>query len=113
MDWDTAMTCFDEANAQPGEDQQLRLLQREFLRPAIRYARIRADWQLATVDMRSQMSAERTGAHNTFIEACNALSRYMASHGMTTSWRTRLGTDRKILGDFACFIHCILGLQAR
>jgi hypothetical protein len=26
-----------------------------------------------------------------------------------TKWQTLLGTNRKIIGDFACFVHFILG----
>jgi hypothetical protein len=37
----------------------------------------------------------------------------MKASGETNTWRELLGYDRKDIGDFACFIHCILGLSAR
>lgn len=113
MDWTTALKCFEEISCEPGDDKQLKLLQRELFRAAVRYAHIRADWSFLTLDQRSDTSAERTVAHNAFIESCNALSRYMTANGMPTSWRTRLGTNREVIGDFACFIHCMIGLRSR
>lgn len=59
------------------------------------------------------MDAGRTRAHNAFIDACNILSRQMARPGEDVAWRARLRSDRKILGDFACYLHCLLGLKAR
>jgi len=33
--------------------------------------------------------------------------------GQSIRWRERLGDDRKVIGDFACHLHAILGLRAR
>jgi tetratricopeptide (TPR) repeat protein len=46
-------------------------------------------------------------------DACNILSRAMNERGKDISWRAQLGQDRREIGDFACYIHCILGLSAR
>jgi hypothetical protein len=85
----------------------------DLLKAAVRYARIRADWALASGDEREAMDERRTSAHNAFIDCCNILSRNMARSGEDNAWRALLGDDRKILGDFACHLHCVLGLQAR
>ncbi len=37
----------------------------------------------------------------------------MAKAGEDVAWRTVLGEDRKNIGDFACYLHCILGLRSR
>ena len=80
---------------------------------AVRYARIRTDWVLASSEERQDRDAARTAAHNRLIDACNILSRNMAEKGEDIQWRDRLGYDRKAIGDFACYLHCILGLGAR
>jgi hypothetical protein len=85
----------------------------ELLKAAIRYARIRADWALASDDQRRDMDDMRSRAHTAFIDCCNILSRAMAKSGEDNTWRARLGDDRKEIGDFACHLHCLLGLQAR
>mgnify|MGYP006278426789 CR=1 FL=1 len=80
---------------------------------AVRYARIRADWERATPAARQEMNETRTQAHDAFIGACNVLARAMAQVEMSVTWREQLGNDRKTLGDFACFLHCALGVRAR
>jgi len=59
------------------------------------------------------MDQRRTLAHNAFIDACNIMSRNMGKNDEDNSWRAALGEDRKVIGDFACYIHCFLGLEAR
>lgn len=83
------------------------------LAAAVRYAHYRAEWALVSIDERKQMDAARTQAHNAFIDACNILSRNMANEGEDIAWRERLGNDRQVIGDFACHLHCILGIRAR
>jgi hypothetical protein len=87
-------------------------LRKELLTFAVRYARLRTDWQLADIDERKRMDSHRTATHDALIDACNVLSRNMAKAGEDASWRAAMN-DRKEIGDFACYIHCFLGLAAR
>ncbi len=80
---------------------------------AVRYARFRTDWQMGDAEQRKAMDQERTAAHNAFIDSCNILSRDMATRGESISWREAMGKDRKDIGDFACYLHLLLGLAAR
>ncbi len=80
---------------------------------AVRYARKRTDWFMASAEARQEMEDERTRAHNAFIDACNILSRNMAKSGEDITWRRNLGDDRKHIGDIACQLHCLLGIMAR
>ncbi len=87
-------------------------LKENLTRCAVRYARLRTDWRQAPGPAeRLAMDASRTAAHNALIDACNILSRNMARHGESTTWRKRLGDDRKVIGDFTCHLHCLLGLE--
>ena len=88
-------------------------LRHDLIRAAVNYAHRRAEWYLAGPDLRADMNHARTAAHNAFIDACNLLSRQMARTGEPTDWRGMLGTDRKEIGDFACFIALFVGLAAR
>lgn len=36
----------------------------------------------------------------------------MKKQGEDASWWEQLGQNRQRIGDFACYIHCILGLKA-
>ena len=85
----------------------------QLFKAAVRYAQLRAEWALVDDDRRAEMDNERTAAHDAFIDCCNILSRAMANSGEDNGWRASVGADRKEIGDFACHIHCLLGLSAR
>ena len=85
----------------------------QLLEGAARYARLRAQWWLSDATTRRELDAERTAAHNAFIDACNILSRKMAQDGEDNGWRETLTSDRREIGDFACLLTAILGLRAR
>ena len=93
-----------------GGDEHLRL---EVLRAAIRYCNIRVEWNFMTAQERMDADKQRTTAHNAFIDAVNVLSRSMAQAGLDNEWRRSLTDDRKVIGDFACFLVAHLGVLAR
>lgn len=95
------------------EQSQLTILKEEFFKSAVRYAELRAKWYLTNREGRIEMDAERTAAHNVFIDACNILSRNMIKNGEHAEWRKRLGDNRQAIGDFASFIFLIFCLRAR
>lgn len=88
-------------------------LRRAFYGAAIRYAHIRAEWVLLSVSDRADRNQSRTAAHNAFISYCDALERFMGKEGWDTEWRAKQGNDRKVIGDFACYVHAFLGISAR
>jgi hypothetical protein len=88
-------------------------LKTELFDYAIRYARIRTDWYLASDEKRRELGDTRTRAHDALIDSCNILSRNMAQSGEENTWRINLGTERKEIGDFACYVHYFLGINAR
>ena len=94
-------------------NSQHQVLAKSLLKAAVRYARMRVDWYLFDVEQRMELDAERTAAHNAFIDTCNIMSRNMAKAGEDISWRTAISNDRKIIGDFACLLHAVMGLMAR
>jgi hypothetical protein len=89
------------------------LLVEGLVKAAVTYSRIRVDWLLAAQEERRGMDDGRTRAHTAFIDACNILSRNMQAAGEDHAWRARIGEDRRAIGDFACYLHCLLGIMAR
>ncbi|MDD2319945.1 MAG: hypothetical protein PHO83_07845 [Geobacteraceae bacterium] len=108
MDWEKATRI-----AYAIGNSRLAPLRIELFRKAVDYAHLRAKWQLSTAEERIAMDAVRTKAHDAFIEACTMMSRCMEDEKEDCAWREDLGNDRKEIGDFACYLHLILGLVAR
>lgn len=108
MDWERATQIAHAIGS-----SRLQVVKMELFRKAADYARMRVDWQLATAEERLVMDPARTRSHDAFIEACDIMARCMEDEREDFSWRVDLGKDRKEIGDFACYLHLILGLVAR
>ena len=108
MDYTTAIDVWNQIKDTVLTDLKLNLVE-----TGIRYAQIRVEWLLADSEKQAVIGQDRTTCHNSFIVACDVLARNMSKHGENGSWRRRLSDDRKVIGDFACFLHCRLGISAR
>lgn len=86
-------------------------LRKSLYKAAVHYATIRAEWEFQSIDNR--LDAARTIVHNRFIDSCNILSREQAKIGEDNSWRVAIGTDRKLIGDWACYVSCFIGIRNR
>lgn len=97
------------------ENDDREILQ-DYLMAAAKYANVRACWNNLSREEKMDTDANRTACHNKVILHLNILARYLASKGKDVSWRDELGDDslhRKKMGDFACYVACIEGLNAR
>lgn len=113
LEWNEASEIVRTVDEEVADDPALLRLRKEWRLCAVRYAQVRAQWQLAPRTERLEMDANRTRLHDAFIDACNALSRRLRAEDKDVGWRRALGDDRKRIGDLACYLHCVLGLQAR
>jgi len=88
----------------------------EYFAAAVKYAAIRAGWNLLSREEKADTDDNRTACHNKVIFHLNILSRYLAAKGKDISWRDELGDEkenRKKIGDFACYVALLEGLDAR
>ena len=99
----------------PADEDGMEILG-EYLAAAVKYAGIRAGWNLLSREEKADTDDNRTACHNKVIFHLNILSRYLASKGKDISWRDELGDEkenRKKIGDFACYTALLEGLDAR
>lgn len=80
---------------------------------AVQYARLRVDWLRTPRAEREDVDRRRRIVHDALVDTCRILARNMAGSGEPVDWWQTLGDDRRRIGDFACLLHCILGLEAR
>lgn len=107
MTFDVANIIFNQINS-----SKLESLKYNLIESCISYSRIRVDWLRADNEKRIELDNTRKITHNALIDACNILSRNMIKNGEDAIWRLKLGNNRKVIGDFACYLNCILGLSA-
>jgi len=106
LDYQTAYQAFMAV-----QNSKLVELRKSLYKAAIHYATIRVEWEFQGIDER--VEAARTIVHNRFIDNCNILSREQFKIGEDNSWRGAIGTDRKLIGDWACYITCFIGIRNR
>ncbi len=70
MTWDTTCAIYDQLESLT--DLDLVELRSDLYQRAVRYARLRTDWQLT--QEREALDEPRRLTHNTLIDACNILA---------------------------------------
>lgn len=116
---DTQVLTFQEAaefvckiESQLNGESIYKELYQEFLKAAYECATIRAQWHFMALEEQAENDTYRSSLHNSFIDACNILSRYMSNKGVDSTWKDRLG-DRRKIGDFACYVTAITCIWER
>ena len=79
---------------------------------------MRAAWTVHDNQWRNEHDKTRTIYHDDVLAAFNILARYLEKEGRNTAWmdtlgRSGKGLDRKRVGDFACFLTFIQGINGR
>ena len=109
----------EEMIGEIGSDAEALELYNELIGAATKYAMIRAEWFLMDREEKMERDSQRTSYHNMTIMHFNMLSRYLKAHGKEAAWRELLGDEeddknnRKVIGDFACYLVFCNSLNAR
>ena len=102
-----------------GNDEEGVELYKELIEKAIRYVSYRAKWFVWDREERMEQDASRSSCHNALIINFNMLARYLKMQGKAATWRDELGYEeddkynRKVIGDFACYLVFVNSLNAR
>ncbi len=94
-------------------DRELVALYTDMITKAIDYAGIRSEWLLLSPEEKKYNKEQRELLHDTFIVTLNTMEEAMISRKIPTIWRDQLGSDRKRIGDFACYLALFYGLNSR
>lgn len=108
LDYITAQQAYQQIS-----QSRLTDLRTALFKAAVRYATIRAEWHFMSIEEKASADPSRTIAHNRFIDTCNIFSREQAKIGEDNRWRETIGMDRKMIGDFACWVSCWVGIGER
>ena len=94
-------------------DEDYKEILEDLLGKAVEYASIRSKWLLMERQQRISEDDARSKKHDSVIIKFNMLAKYMEMQGWDSSWREKLGNERKRIGDFACYIAYVYGINAR
>ena len=86
---------------------------RQLVESACYYANIRSGWEYMTREEKMKDDESRTASHNAFIMNIDIAARMVGNNGCDTGWRMKLGSDRKRIGDFGCYISWITAINNR
>ena len=111
MDWLKARSLFETVMTTVDGTPHLERLVHEWQEQAVRYAQVRTRSAMVSPEDRKRLDLHRGLTHTAFIDSTNALSRAMQKQEMDIGWRAELGHNRRVIGDFACYVHCLLGLR--
>jgi len=101
------------------DDVDAKEIYEELIESATKYAGFRSEWFIWDRSTRMERDDSRTSCHNSLIVKLDMLSRHLKIKEKDTEWRDVLGyeTDdkynRKVIGDFACYMVFINSLNAR
>lgn len=117
--FDDAVRLIHEIKAEIGDDETAMEIYREICEKVSRYSGFRSRWLLMSKEEKADAVPSRTACHDSLIVCINKLARYLRMNGKAAEWRDELGDEkadpciRKRIGDFACYIALINGLNAR
>lgn len=100
-------------DAHPEKDVEFKRLLSDVVERAIAYAQYRLKWSLLSVQEKAAIDEERSMHHNIFINSINKLSVYMYQNKYGNDWEDVIGSDRKKMGDFACYLAYVYSINAR
>ena len=89
----------------------------DFLQASVTYAAMRGKWLLLSNEQRAEIDDQRTSQHDNVIHTLNLVKRYLDEHDLESSWYEELTFNpvqaRKRIGDFACYVSYVYGVNAR
>lgn len=102
----------------PENDEDANDILKDFLSSIRDYAQMRGNWLLLSREEKIEIDKTRTMFHDSVITHINMMRKYLESLGKDTRYFDVLESEdakieRKKIGDFACIVFCIMGIEAR
>ena len=103
----------DILSADSGKDRELSDLIQLMISRAIKYSEERMNWSQMTKQEQIAADENRSRIHDLFIISVTKLSEYMYKNKYGNRWEDLLGSDRKRIGDFACYLAYTAAINER
>lgn len=82
------------------------------------YATMRGEWQTLHIESKIMQDRTRTIHHDSVIIHINMIKKYLEQKGRDISYFNLIKhenrmIERKLAGDFACIVFCLMGIESR
>lgn len=109
LQYNVAKELYEELRKRAlASDEELQEFFREFLESAVEYAKRRLDWSFMDPEARRADDGSRSILHDGYMAMLTAVCRTLGVEGIEV-----LMPDRKMKGDFACYVALFLALEQR
>lgn len=110
LEFETAKKLYDEISEKAAKcsDEGFDDFYRGFLEDAANYADTRLKWSFMDREARIENDRSRSITHDSYMSLLKAVCRHLKINGID-----EIMPDRKMKGDFACYIALFLALEQR
>ena len=109
LQYEVAKKIYEELKEKAlNESDDIKELFEDFLRSAVDYAKVRTEWSFLNTEERREQDEGRSFKHNGYMSLLTAVCRNLHVDGIDD-----VMPDRKMKGDFACYIALFLALEQR
>lgn len=95
------------------KDTEFQKVWQDFVLASVEYATIRGKWLFLSREEKIDTDEHRSICHNKVIYQLKFIKGLIAEKNGDTTWFSDFHEDRKRIGDFACFVSYIYGINAR
>lgn len=115
MSFEEAMKIYEKIVEIATKDGEVSRALSGLIERAIAYSEYRLRWNLMKPQERCDEDAERTRKHNLFIKAKDEVLQLVKKEDVMAFFELQelIGSGRKRVGDWACYIACIYSVYQR
>ena len=100
------------------DDEEAKGILADFYACVRDYATMRGEWQTLHRERQIMQDRTRTIHHDSVIIHINMIKGYLERHGKDVSFMNPLSSnekivERKLAGDYACIVFCLMGIESR
>lgn len=112
--FDLAGTVYNDLiNSSNIHDPEFKNYWKEFIQLCVKYAEARGSWLTLSREEKQSFDETRTIIHNKVIYQLKLLKGLADAQGKDVSWFETFKDDRKLIGDFACYVAYVYAVNAR
>lgn len=104
MKFDQFEELFQLLETQKGRDETAAELYADVKNCAYKYATMRYKFSEMDRAEKAENDSYRTSQHNRFMDSVRIYLRYLQNNGVAIPEICEMGADRKIFGNFACYL---------